>query len=137
MALKVPLVSEIYLLNYILTAASLRMKLYSNNYTPVQGSVIASFTEANFSGYAAYVVAAGNWTTPVNDGAGRAISFNLANTWANSTGAVGNSIYGYFVTDAGGTNLCWAERLAAAPVDMTTAGKTMSIQPVLTFLTEF
>ncbi len=137
MPLKVPLDSEIFILGQYLTSQSFRMHLFSNNYTPAANSIVSSFTEAAFSGYAQKTIAAGDWTTPVDDGAGRAISFNLAQTWANSTGAVGNDIYGYFMTDAGGTNLVWAERLASVPVDMNTAGKTLSIQPVFTLLSEF
>lgn len=137
MSVIVPIVSDIQILADMLGAQSFRLKLFKNNYTPVVGSVLGSFTEANFSGYAAAIVTAGGWSTPVNDGTGRAISNNALFTFSNTTGAVGNDIYGYFVTDAGGTKLYWAERFGVAPVDMNSAGKVLNVIPVLTQKSEF
>lgn len=137
MSVIVPIVSDIQILGEMLGAQSFRLKLFQNNYTPVVGSVLASFTEATFSGYAAGIITAGGWTAPVNDGTGRAISNNALFTFSNTTGAIGNNIYGYFVTDAGGTKLYWAERFGVAPVDMMTAGKVLNIIPVLTQKSEF
>ncbi len=139
MAVIVPLIGEINMLTDYLTSASYRLRLYQNNYTPVAASVLGDFTAATFSGYAQATLAAGipPWSTPADDGAGRALSFSTLITFANSTGAVGNNIYGYYIVDAGGTKLFWAERFAGAPIDMTTAGKTLNVVPVLTFKSEF
>ena len=103
--MKVPDVSQLTWLDSLRTvfnSAGLKVRLFKNNYTPVAGSVIGSFTEANFSGY-----------TPANLGtlaaaatvSGKASSTaGSANTWTKS-GATGNDVYGYYVTDAAGTVL--------------------------------
>ena len=140
MALKVPIAGEISLLNTLLQNGNLHLHLFQNNYTPIASSVIGNFTEATFSGYSTtqpLPITTVKWTTPANDGAGRAIAFNATFNFSNSTGAVGNQIYGYYVTDLADATVLWAERFSSAPIDMTTAGKTMSMTPAFTLLSEF
>lgn len=101
--------------------------LFKNNHTPVLGDILADFTEADFSGYVPQDIGAFGAAVFAVDRATALASAAL--TWTNSTGAVGNSIYGVFVTNNAGTVLIFAERGPAVPIDMTTAGKTMSYTP--------
>jgi len=112
----------------------LKVRLFKNNYTPVAGSVIGSFTEANFSGYTPGSLGTLAAATTVS---GRAsTTAGTANTWTKS-GATGNDIYGYYVTDSGGTVLYWAERGSAAPYSMNTNGEGLSVTPTVTQASEF
>lgn len=107
-------------------AIGLELRLFKNNFTPVYGSVIANFTEADFSGYAPVVIgpwnAAGlNVDTAFSDAVGNPFVFT------NSTGAVGNDIYGFFAVEPGPGKVRFSARAATAPIDMQTAGKTLQV----------
>jgi len=137
MALKVPDVSCLTWLDNLRSvwnAAGLKVRLFKNNYTPVAGSVIGSFTEANFSGYTPGSLGTLGAATTVSGRASTTAA--TANTWTKS-GATGNDIYGYYVTDAGGTVLYWAERGSAAPYSMNTNGEGLSVTPTVTQGSEF
>ncbi len=87
--------------------------LFQNNFVPTQASVLADFTEADFSGYAAVTLvfsAAFVNGTPAGQ-------MNAASvTWVRAVGATSNTIYGMYITDAAG-NVSTYE-LFAAPIPM-------------------
>lgn len=90
----------------------LTIKLYTNDYTPVDTSVAGSFTEASGGGYAAKTLTNGSWTiTAANDPSDAVYA---QQTWT-FTGALtgGATIYGYFVVDADGV-LVYAERMGTS-----------------------
>jgi len=136
-ALKVPNAAELKLLDQLrvsLNATPATLRLFKNNYTPVDGTVVGDLTEADFSGYAAINVTDLGSPSTVS---GRAVTVSAAaKVFTHSGGATGNSIYGYYVTDAGGA-LLWAERDPAAPAAMSVGGSTYSVTPRLTLATEF
>lgn len=125
-ALLVPDVGEVLLLSYALNkiapGASVRLKLFSNNYTPVEGSVIASFTEATTAGYAAITLTNTDWT--VETAAGVTTAAHIQKTFT-LTGA--GTHYGYYITDIAGTGLLWAERFDDAPHNIPSGGGTEKI----------
>lgn len=87
------------------------LRLYRNNYTPLETSVAGDFTEANFSGYVAQALPnfpAANYVGP------QAETVLPAQNFIHSGGGVDNDIYGYYVTDAGG-DLLFAERNPLGP----------------------
>lgn len=88
---------------------NLTLKLYTNNYTPVDTSTAGSFTEASGAGYAAKTLTNGSWTvTPANDPSDAVYA---EQTWTFTGALAGSaSVYGYFVVDADGT-LIFAELL--------------------------
>lgn len=135
MAAKVPDVGELNLLAMHRTTwgNTLRCHLYQNNVTPADATVIGSFTEATFSGYAYANIL--NWTIPATVG-GRATTTADAITFTNSTGAVGNAIYGYYVTDSA-NNLLWAEKDPNAPIGINVTGDNYVITPKFAGSTEF
>lgn len=90
------------------------IRLFTNDYTPVDTSVIGSFTEAAGGGYVAKALSNGSWTiTPANDPSDAVYGEQI---WTFTGPLTGNpTIYGYYLEDnngSGGT-LIWAERLAA------------------------
>lgn len=136
LALKVPDVSALYFLNTLLGNNSNPLggatcKLFKNNYTPVAGSVLGDFTEADFSGYTSQALT--GWTTPATVSA-HARTTATALSWTKS-GATGNSIYGYYVVN--GSNLLFAERDPNAPIAMTTNGDSYTVAISFTDASEF
>lgn len=140
MPIIVPIVGEKKMLDKYLQIDTLRVQLYQTNITPTSATTLATFTaggvEANYSGYTSQSIFTTDWTPAIDDGTGRALSTNILKIFLNTTGVVGNNIYGYWITDPGG-NLLWCERFGAAPIDMNSAGKTFYWLPLLTFKSEF
>ena len=88
------------------------LKLFVNDYTPLQTSVAGSFTEATGGGYAAKTLTNGSFTVTVGNDPSDAVYAQQVFTF---TGALTTNptIYGYYVVDADGT-LIYAERAAAS-----------------------
>ena len=125
MALLVPDVGEVLLLEYALNktaATDVKLRLYTNNYTPVEGSVVANFTEANAAGYAAIALTGASWTIASDAGvttaeyAEQTFTFTAAST-----------DYGYYVTNSAGTQVLWAEKFSDAPHTIPSGGGTEKI----------
>ena len=113
-------------LNSLRGAGVLKVKLFKNDYTPVAGTTVASFTEANFTGYAA-TVPSDPFGTPYTNADGKAeIDMPSNVNWTASDAVTPNTIYGYWVEDTSLSKVRWAERFDAA-IDMTTAAKYLAI----------
>lgn len=94
--------------NYIL-------KLYQNNYTPADDSTPGSFTEANFTNYAAVTLTRALWNAAVTVSNKAETSYGSApQSW--TCGASGNTIYGYYVVGATSTVVLWAELFSTSRV---------------------
>lgn len=108
----------------LITATHLKVRLFSNNYTPIATTVVSDFTEATFTGYAAQNVPA--LSTVFTNAAGQAeIDANATNFFQATDAVSPNTIYGYWIADETSTPiLMWCEKFDT-PIDMTTAGKTL------------
>jgi hypothetical protein len=139
MAMKIPDIGLFNLLQLFFVAGTLpiRVHLYSNNFTPVAGSVLSDFTEATFTGYSVVNVSA--WGTPTGpDGTGHeTISATTAPVFTRSATGTVQNIYGYYVTNqGGGTLLYWAERFASAPFAMQFNGDNITLNTLFTLKSE-
>lgn len=107
------------------------VRLFVNSYTPDRYATPASFTEADFTGYAAYH--GSGWGAPAVDPSGTAYSVSPAITWTMGTPGTGNTVYGWYatVTTYSGVRLVAAE-LFALPIPLTLAGQTIERQITLT-----
>jgi hypothetical protein len=135
MALVVPDVGELYILAAWIAGyppSSLKVHLYQNNYTPVDSSVLGSFTEATFSGYASAVFAFAAPSEVANKAKAVAISPTV---FTHNGGGTANTIYGYFVKDLATGDLVWAERFGSSQI-MTNNGDQISLPPQITFDSE-
>lgn len=123
-------------------AAQIKLKLFTNNFTPAHDSTLASFVEMGaVQGYVKKTLAMATWNAAV---AGTGVGTALANkasityptqTWtADGTGGA-QTVYGYFVTNDAETKVLWAEKFVT-PATMSTAGDLINIDPKLTFSTE-
>lgn len=118
---------ELILLDWIFksTGADTRLKLYSNDYTPVAGSTPGDFTEANFTGYAAKNLVRGSWNAPsTNVQLAAEIAYSAVQTWTPTSN---QTIYGYYVTNVAGDTVLYARKFVT-PVSVTN-GVDYSLQP--------
>lgn len=126
MGLIVPDVAEQDFMAWILaqfTAQGLHLHLYKNNYTPVDASVLGSFTEADFSGYSAAVPSMGTQAEVANK---CQVVDAMPRNFTHNGGGTSNTVYGYYVTKDVGPDLLWAERFSA-PVSMAASGDNIQI----------
>lgn len=116
MALVVPNEGEIELLKKLLINAadteSYSLRLYQNDYTPDENSTLSSFSEADFTNYAAKTLARSDWGTPTLNGTNKAQSQVSIQSW--TCGLSGNTVYGYYVLGATSGKVLWAERFNVA-----------------------
>jgi len=118
MALVTPNAGELELLDKMLKDAltadeNYLLKLYQNNVTPNDNSVTNSFTQANFTSYAARTLTRAGWSS-ASDSAGKASTAYAQQSW--TCGATGNTVYGYYVEAATSGVTLWAERFATSRV---------------------
>lgn len=92
--------------------AGLTLKLFCNDYTPLDSSIASNFTEASGGGYAAKALAYGSWTES-NVGGIEQVAYAAQAFVFTGALTTNPTVYGYFVVDADGT-LLFAERLPAA-----------------------
>lgn len=86
------------------------LKLFKSNTTPVESDTEATYTEANFAGYASVTLAPGSWTvTP-----GAPTSAAYPEQTFTASGGVQN-IYGYYVVQETSGKILFAERFTNGP----------------------
>lgn len=128
MALLVPNVGEAELLKRMLNfsaADNCVLKLFTNDVTPAEGDTVATYTEADFAGYAAATLTGASWSV-----AGDPTEASYAQqTFTRSSTGTAQSCYGYFVTNLAGTILLWAERFTDGPYTVTNNGDNIKVTP--------
>ena len=138
MPLVVPDSGELRLLDTLLKLALSQdenqiLKLYQNNVTPTQDSVPASFTEANFTGYAARTLLRSGWNNAVTVSNKAESSFgSTPQSW--TCGTTGNTINGYWVEGSTSGKCLWAERFSTSRV--LASGDVLNITPKFTLSSE-
>lgn len=137
MSLLVPTDSQLIFLDDIRTAGKLlnaTLHLYIANHTPVIGDVLADYTaiEAAFGGYSPQTIT--NWAAAITASAkAKTIAGNYTFT---ATGAgLPVTVYGVYVLSATG-ELLYAELNPTGGITLSSAGHTVSYQPVFTLTTE-
>lgn len=110
-------------------AHDMALRLYSNDYTPDVNSVLASFTEATFSGYFRQWLDSALWGSPVTV-SGKAESTYGVDPLAWTVTDAGQTVYGYYVEESATGVVLWAERFNVPRV--LTNGQTLEVTAVLT-----
>ena len=127
MALIVPNVGEAEMLIRTFTYEGSKLKLYTNDYTCTETSVIGNFTECAVAGYAHKTllgtVTAGTWVISTLTNITTA---SYAEQEFLPTTAV--SCYGYMVTNSAGSVLLWAERFTGAPYTLPAGGGSIKVK---------
>lgn len=116
MALVIPSAFRAKALEHIVNKTApenLILRLFKNNYTPVPGSAVGNFTEADFTGYAELNITAGTWATV--SGETSTITYGSTLSFVSTANGQNQSIYGYYVVGATSGELKWAERFTNGP----------------------
>ena len=106
---------------------TLILRLYTNNYTPVEASTEANFTEASGFGYASVSLTPASWTASGSDPTQLAypqVTFTF-------TGALGN-VYGYYLTQTTSGKAVWAEIFSDGPYNMNNNGDQIKVTVQIT-----
>lgn len=116
----VPNISELLLLKYILNnvaASNVKLKLFSNNVTLSETSVLADFTEVTDVSYSQKILLGANWSFATTSGVSTATYPDQTFNFTLST-----IVYGIYVTNNAESALLWAEKFPAAPVTISALG---------------
>lgn len=125
MALLVPDAGEVKLLQKMLNnvaADNVKIHLYSSNTTPAEADLVASYTL--ITNPAAITLTGANWTVATVTGTTTASHPQQTFTFVGAA-----TVYGYVVTDNGGTNLLWSERFTDGPYTIPSGGGSIKISP--------
>ena len=121
MAGLVPNAGEEIALDRFLKTSDETLKLYVNDYTPVEGSVAGDFTEMSTQGYAAKTLTAASWSSGAY----------AQQTWTFDGTGGSTIVYGYFVIDAGTGVIMFAERFGTPPT-IVNSGDQIKVTPTVT-----
>mgnify|MGYP003404643014 FL=1 len=121
MAGLVPNAGEEIALDRFLKTSDETLKLYVNDYTPVEGSVAGDFTEMSTQGYAAKTLTAASWSSGAY----------AQQTWTFDGTGGSTIVYGYFVIDAGTGVIMFAERFGTPPT-IVNNGDQIKVTPTVT-----
>lgn len=138
MPLVVPNSGELRMLDLMLKEALTSnedqiLKLYKTDVTPDQDSVPGSFTEADFTGYAARTLSRDTWNASVTVSNKAESSYgSTPQSW--TCGTTGNTVYGYWVEGSVSGTCLWAEKFTTARV--LASGDVLNITPKFTLSSE-
>ena len=133
MSMLVPNAGEVLVLEMIVNktaAQNLVLKLFQSNTTPAETDTAATYTEADFSGYAAATLTGASWGSG-SAGAPSSITYGSAQSFTADT-SVSNDIYGYFYVQATSGTILAAERDASAPFAVRNSGDKVQLTPAIT-----
>jgi len=130
MALLVPNAGEGLMLEHIVGKTAIEnvtLKLFKNDYTPVEGSIAGSFTEADFTGYAAKTNLTGaSWNITTGD---PSYADFAEQTFTSTAGSQNQPVYGYFIVGNTSATILWAERFSDGPYTIVNNGDAIKITP--------
>lgn len=84
------------------------LRLFKNDYTPINSSLTADFTVADFTNYANKTLSRAGWNASSTVSSKAQSDYGAAQSW--TCGASGNTVYGYYVVATTSTITLWAER---------------------------
>jgi len=128
MALLVPNVGEARALSRLL-AVNTSLRLFKSNTTPAEADTLATYTEADFTGYSAITLTGGSWT--VTPGAPTSAAYTQQ-TFTSSAGSQNQNVYGYVVVDSSDNTLLWAERFSDGPYNIANISDNIRVTPTIT-----
>lgn len=107
---------------------NLILKLFKNDYTPVEGSIAADFTVADFTGYANITLVGANWV--ITEGAPSEATYAQQSFTASAVGS--QSVYGYMLVRATSGRIAYAERFSGGPFVISASGDSIKVTPKVT-----
>ena len=110
------------------SVGNLSLRLFKSNTTPAEADVAGTYTEATFTGYSAVTLVSADWTLTPGGPSSAACS---QKTFTSSADQSAQDIYGYYITNAGGT-LVAAERFTNGPYTIANNGDNIKVTPTIT-----
>lgn len=108
----------------------LRLKLYKNDVTPGETDNAATYTVADFTGYADKDLAGSSWNAATS---GEPSYIDYAKqTFTSTAGSQNQPIYGYFIVQQTSGLLVWAERFSDGPYTIVNNGDKIEVTPKIT-----
>lgn len=129
MALLVPNAGEGLMLEHIVgktAVENLSLRLFKNDYTPVEGSTAGSFTVADFTGYSNATLTGASWNVTTGD---PSYADYAQQTFTSSAGSQNQPIYGYYIVGATSGTIYWAERFSDGPYTIVNNGDAIKVTP--------
>ncbi len=127
MALLVPNTGEAEMLKRILnmtvTDPDIVVRLYTNNYTPIETTVIGDLTDATATGYGPITATPGSWSISGDPTEASHTEIEFIFTDGEPT------VYGYFITNTADDTLLWAEEFVDGPYTIPAGGGSIFITP--------
>jgi hypothetical protein len=111
------------LVNHTAQSTNLTLGLFKSNTTPGESDTLATYTEADFTGYSAVTLTGASWNVASNP-----ITY-AKQTFTSSAGSQNQAVYGYFVK--AGTDLIFAERFTDGPYTIVNNGDKIEVTPSL------
>jgi hypothetical protein len=110
-------------------AENLVLRLFKSNTTPGETDTAATYTEADFTGYAAITLTPSSWT--VTEGAPSDASYPQQ-TFTSSANQTVQQVYGYYLTRVTSGRIAWAERFADGPYPVANLNDLIKVTPKIT-----
>jgi hypothetical protein len=112
------------------------MRLFSSNITPSSSTTLATMLagEASFTGYAPVHLT--TWSAPSIDGTNAAITTSTQGQFTGTGVSGTGNVYGYFLTNSGGTKFYGVERFASAPLSQP-QNVTLEVDCTYSLITRF
>jgi len=114
------------ILNHTAQDEDLELRLYKNDVTPGDSDTEATYTEADFTGYAACTLTGASWV--ITPGAPTEAAY-AQQTFTSSAGSQNQDIYGYYVVQSVAGKLLWAERFSDGPYNIANNGDAIKVTP--------
>lgn len=118
-----------YLLQVQLGIIALRvnffLRLFTNNITPAESDVLSMYTECTLPGYSYEEMLPGNWTLHAHPREATYVYQTVTFTFTANAGGV--SLYGFYLTNADGGVLIWAEAFPS-PAPVPSLGGDVDVQ---------
>lgn len=133
MALILPTASEKTFLEFalgVLVPGNQSLRLFVNDYTPDDTTVLANLTEMSTHGYAAKTLTKTSWVVTPGATGQPASGAYAQQTWTFTVAAAVN-VYGYHVVDVTSGLLLWVERFSSFKTIANT-GDQIIITPTIT-----
>lgn len=132
MTLLVPNVGESLMLQAIVNKAAATdpiLRLFKSNTTPAETDTFATYTEADFTGYASVTLTGSSWSI---SGTAPTQAAYAQQTFTSSAGSQNQSVYGYLINYTTSTTLGWAERFSDGPYVIVNNGDNIKVTPIIT-----
>ena len=107
-----------------------KLLLYKSNTTPAETDTTATYTAADFTGYADISLSGASWGA-ASAGAPSSIAY-AQQTFTSSAGSQNQPVYGYLVKQTTSGKLLWAERFTDGPYTIVNNGDAIKVTPTIT-----